>query len=125
MFNADNRLSMAASAIWNSYEQEDQEMSLDGSGELGGRIARGMQEWRLKVIGEFGFTPKSYNEALRRSLCGEEYPHMSYGTYQLLSILEVESLEEYDDHHTVVCTLGYPGHPGAEYSTIAYLKGES
>ena len=123
MFGADNRLSMAASAVWMSHEQEMQELSLDGSGELGGVISRGMQAHRVEIVESFGFTPKEYNDELRRRMCGEEYPRMSHNVHHFLSALEVESMEEYDDHHTVVCTLGYPGHPGAEYSTLAYLKG--
>lgn len=121
----DNRLSMAAGEIWNQGKYEWQDYAMDGSGDCGPLIAKGHQISRIAILERWGYTPQEYNQELRDRMCGEEYPKMSYNVFCLLGELEVEPMDEWLDHNTVVCTLGYPGHPGAEYSTLAYLKAES
>lgn len=115
MFNADDRLSRAASAIWRSFEHEQAEYDMDGSGELGPVIARHLHEGRVAMLRVFGFTPESYNKALRERLA-PDYPRMSYRAFNLLGILEVEPMDEWLDNNTFVDT-------GGELSSLAYLKG--
>lgn len=107
MFGATDRLSLAASAIWRRSEWEE---------------SRHVQEARIEALAELGFTPESYTEALRARLA-PDYPAMSYSVFNLLAVLEVQPMDEWVDDHTFVCTLGYEGHPGAEFSSLAYLKG--
>lgn len=117
-----NRLSLAASAIWGQRENAWQDYAMDGSGDCGPLIEKAHRSFEVAALAEHGYTPESYNQALRDRLVGGDYPQMTYATYRLLGDLEVETDEEHADGE-VVCTLGYPGHPGAENSTIGYLKG--
>lgn len=89
----DNRLSLAASAVWRTrFNDPMDEWAMSVCPEVGPLIAAHDRSAVLAAIKEQGFTPGSYNEALRERLCGDEYPHMSYRVYTLLSFLEVENV---------------------------------
>jgi hypothetical protein len=92
--------------------------ALDGSGELGGRIAAGHARFERAAVEEAGFTVEEYNLELRRrfGVADDGLGRMSYGTYRWLSELEVETEEEYRLNHTYVDT-------GGEQSSLAYLMG--
>lgn len=116
MFGATNSLSLAASAIWRGRQHQDLDYQMDGSGELGASIAAHHHASEVAVLAEHGFTPESYNAAIRRAIGTE-----SYAAYRWLTDLSVDP--DWVDNNTFVCTNGYPGHPEAEYSSVAYLKG--
>lgn len=90
----DNRLSMAASAVWRTRMHDDpmDDWACSVCPEVRPLIAAHERTAVLTAISEQGFTPGSYNQALRDRLCGEEYPHMSHHVYTLLSFLEVENV---------------------------------
>jgi len=115
MFNANNRMSLCASELWNLYEHEAQEYAMDGSGDCGNMIAKHMQNVRLEILSRYGYTAREWNQALRDRLVGEDAT-MSHRIYYLLCYLEVEPMDEWLDNNTYVYTCG-------EYSSLAYLKG--
>lgn len=94
MFGSDDRLSWAASAILNSRQADPMsEWAVRQCSELGPVIWAQRQLREFAALAECGFTPGSYNAELRRRLCGDEYPRMSYRIFGLLSLLEVEACE--------------------------------
>jgi len=113
----DDRASRCASELWRFSQNEFMDYELDGSGDCGPLIARAHQVSKLAILERHGFTPATWSALLDERLGG------GYGNYLLRLEIEVEPMDEWLDNNTFVCTLGYPGHPGAEYSSIAYLKG--
>lgn len=85
---ANDRLSKAASAVWNIEEHAWMDYELDGSGECGALIAASHERSKLLAVGEQGFTADTYNAELRKRLA-PEHPKMSYRTYCLLGLLEI------------------------------------
>lgn len=115
MFGATDNLSRAASGVYRVELYAHHDYDMDGSGELGDRIARSHNNAKLALVRQAGFTPAEYNAELRRRLA-PQYPRMSHSTYSWLQILEVEDEETFHDNHTFVET--YPG----ELSSLAFLK---
>jgi len=115
MFGADDKLSRAASAVWEIESHSWMDFAMDGSGELGDRIAKHHNDCKLAAVRAAGFAPAEYNNALRDRLVNEDGT-MSYRVHQLLCTLEVEDEVEYHLNHTYVVTCG-------ELSSLAYLTG--
>src|SRR6185369_3752925 len=84
------RLSLAASAVWRLRTADPDPMG-DPSGDAGDAISAYYYGCAVRAVERAGWaTPGLYNEALHKSL-GVTGPQMSYGVYELLSILEVEA----------------------------------
>lgn len=88
MLGATDNLSRAASAVLRVEEFAFMDYEMDGSGECGGLIAAHHEACKVAAVEAEGFTPESYNAALRERLA-PEYPRMSYRTYDILRTLEV------------------------------------
>lgn len=94
--NANNKLSLAASAVWQARFPEFEDMP-DYSGDCGDLIAEGNRRHLLRIVKEAGYaTPGEYNKELRVRLLGvgreDGLGHMSHRVYELLSGLEVDDV---------------------------------
>lgn len=84
----DDRLSRAASAVWN-FRMADPDPMGDPSGDLGDAIAAHERSVLLRAVADAGYdTPGEYNEDLRSRMVGPD-GKMSYRVHELLSVLEI------------------------------------
>lgn len=94
MADANNKLSLAASKVWQARFPEHEDMP-DYSGDCGDLIAEGNRRWLLRIIQEAGYDkPGEYNKELRRRMLGrDEFAGpMSHRQYELLSSLEIDDV---------------------------------
>lgn len=91
MKTANNRLSLAVSALWRFRTAEPDPMG-DPSGDCGDLIIAYERGVALKIIEESGYmTPGEYNKDLRSRMVGPD-GKMSYRVYEFLTVLEIENV---------------------------------
>lgn len=110
MFNADDRASRCASALWSHHQWEHADYEMDGSGELGDRIAKGHQLQKVAILEEHGFTPETWTALLNERLSE------CFTNHYIRAAIEVEPMESWVKHNTYVYAMG-------EWSSLAFLEG--